>query len=285
VSELTIALIAVASAAAAATSSVLQHRSAGKTPHAARHRQISHLLTRPAWLAGLVAGGAGLVLHAVALSGGGLALVQPLLISGILFALPLSALLERRRPPIVEWLWAALLVAGVATFLLAAHPTSGWVTVDADVLAWTSVGCAGIVCITALVGLRWLRRRRALVLGIAAGIGYGMTAALLKQTIVVARPGVVPALTDWPLYVFLLFGAASIALTQLAYRSGPLSRSLPALTFLDPASSIVIGAAAFHELLADSPSAVALQVVGLVLTVAAGVQLARHNNGARPAVA
>ena len=76
-SELTIALIAIASAAAAATSSVLQHRSAGKTPHAARHRQISHLLTRPAWLAGLVAGGAGLVLHAVALSGGGLALSNP----------------------------------------------------------------------------------------------------------------------------------------------------------------------------------------------------------------
>jgi hypothetical protein len=102
------------------------------------------------------------------------------------------------------------------------------------------LGCAAIVAITALVGLLWLPRRRALVLGVAAGIGYGMTAALLKQTIVVARHGVVPALADWPLYVFLLFGAASIALTQLAYRSGPLSGFLLALTFVDPASSIVI---------------------------------------------
>jgi drug/metabolite transporter (DMT)-like permease len=285
VNEVTVALIAVASAAAAATSSVLQHRSAGKAPHAASHRLLAYLLTRPAWLAGLAAGGAGLVLHAVALSGGGLSLVQPLLISGILFALPLSALLEGRRPAVVEWLWAALLVAGVATFLFAAHPSRGWVSVDADVLAWAALGCAGIMGITALVGLRWLHRRRALALGTAAGIGYGMTAALLKQTIVVARHGVVPALADWPLYVLLLFGAASIALTQLAYRSGPLSRSLPALTFLDPASSIVIGAAAFHELLADSPSSVALQVVGLALTVAATVQLARHNTSANPAVA
>src|SRR5438093_115933 len=82
-----------------------------------------------------------------------------------------------RRPAVVEWLWAALLVVGLATFLLAAHPSRGWVSVDADVLAWTAFGCAGIVGITALVGLRWLHRRRALVLGIAAGIGYGMTAA------------------------------------------------------------------------------------------------------------
>jgi uncharacterized membrane protein len=125
VSELTVALIAVASAAAAATSSVLQHRSAGRAPHAASHRLLGYLLTRPAWLAGLAAGGAGLVLHAVALSGGGLSLVQPLLISGILFALPLSALLEGRRPALVERLWAALLVAGLATFLLAAHPSRG----------------------------------------------------------------------------------------------------------------------------------------------------------------
>ena len=45
---------------------------------------------------------------------GQLALVQPLLISGVLFALPLSAVLEGRRPSGREWLWALIVVAGLA---------------------------------------------------------------------------------------------------------------------------------------------------------------------------
>ncbi len=91
---------ALGSALAAATSSVLQHRSARSAPVARRAtgRLLGHLVTRPVWLAGLVAGAAGLVLHALALSGGRLAVVQPLLVSGMLFALPVSVALEGRRP-------------------------------------------------------------------------------------------------------------------------------------------------------------------------------------------
>ena len=82
-------------------------------------------MTRPAWIAGLLTAGVGLVLHAVALAHGQLAVVQPLLVSGMLFALPVSALLERRRPSGVEWLWALILVAGLAAFLVAARPSAG----------------------------------------------------------------------------------------------------------------------------------------------------------------
>jgi drug/metabolite transporter (DMT)-like permease len=274
VSELPVILIALASAGAAATSSVLQHRSARSAPDVATHRFLGHLLTRPAWLAGLAAGAAGLVLHALALAGGGLAVVQPLLISGILFALPISVVLEGRRPSLTEWLWAALLVGGLATFLVAAHPSAGWVTMDADTLAWMTAVSALCVLAVVGIGIRWPGRGKALLYGIGAGLGYGLAAALLKQTLVVAGQGAMPVLTDWPLYAFIGVGAASTALTQLAYRSGPLSRSLPALTLLDPATSIVLGAAAFHELLADNQAAVAFQLGGLILTVIATARLA-----------
>src|SRR5579875_3380050 len=95
------------------------------------HRLLGHLLTRPAWVAGLVAAAIGLVLHVLALAHGQLAVVQPLLISGVLFALPVSALLEGRRPSGREWLLALVLVAGLATFLLAGRPTAGVVKLDA----------------------------------------------------------------------------------------------------------------------------------------------------------
>ncbi len=269
---------AVASAAAAATSSVLQHRSARRAPHHVGHRLLGHLLTRPVWLAGLAAAGVGLVLHTVALAGGDLALVQPLLISGVVFALPASALLENRRPSVTECLWALLLVTGLTMFLLAARPSRGWVNLDADVLAIVTLASCGVVGLTALAGWRWLSRHRALVFGLAAGLGYGVTAALLKQTVAVGSHGVVSLLTDWPLYGLVLLGGASLVLTQLAYRAGPLARSMPVLTFADPAVSIVVGACAFHELLANDPVAILSEIAGLVLTAVAATQLARRSH-------
>ncbi len=270
---------ALGSACAAATSSVLQHRSARTTggDRGDERRFLGRLLIRPMWLAGLLAGAVGLVLHALALSGGRLAVVQPLLVSGVLFALPVSVVLEGHRPSAVEGLWALLLVAGLAAFLVAGQPTAGSVSVDADVLAATTVvGCA-VVGAIALVGLRWPHGHGSALLGTAAGIGYGVVAALLKQTSVLAEQGVVALLADWPAYTLIVVGGATIALTQLAYRAGPLAGSMPALTVTDPASSVAIGALAFHERLAATPLAITVEVAGFVAMFAATAQLARRN--------
>jgi drug/metabolite transporter (DMT)-like permease len=268
--------IALLSALAAATSSVLQHRSARRAPQQRAHRLLGHLLTRPAWIAGLLAAGVGLVLHAVALAHGQLAVVQPLLVSGMLFALPVSALLERRQPSGVEWLWALILVAGLAAFLVAARPSAGRVALDADVLAWATFGGVIVVGLVTLAGLRWAHRHAALLLGTAAGIGYGVDAALLKQTTTIAQLGIIHLLTDWPLYAFLGVGIGSLALTQVAYHTGSLASSMPALTITDPAVSVTLGALAFQEHLASDPLSLASQAVGIVLMIGAATQLARR---------
>jgi drug/metabolite transporter (DMT)-like permease len=279
--ETGIVVIALASALAAATSGVLQHHCARRAPHDQTHRLLGHLLTRPAWITGLVAAGIGLVLHALALAAGQLAVVQPLLISGILFALPLSALLERRRPSGREWMWAVILVGGLAVFLLAAHPRPGRVSLDADVLAWATVSGLVVVAVLALLGMRWQHGHAPALLGTAAGIGYGVVAALLKETTTVARSGLVNVLTDWPLYAMIAMGAASLALTQMAYRAGPLARSMPALTIADPAASVALGALAFQERLASGPLPVSTEMAGFVLMTFAAIQLARQDKTPR----
>jgi drug/metabolite transporter (DMT)-like permease len=287
VNEAALIVTALGSALAAAASSVLQHRSARRCPHDETHRLLGHLVTQPTWIAGLLAAGVGLVLHVVALANGPLAVVQPLLISGVLFALPLSAILERKRPSGREWLLALVVVAGLAAFLGAARPAAGRVALDADVLAWTFVCGTVLVAALALIGLRWPHGHAPALLGLAAGIGYGIVAALLKETAAIAQLGPVTLFTDWPLYALLGIGGVSLALTQMAYRAGPLAHSMPALTVTDPASSVVLGAVAFQESLASSPSAIVVQLLAFATIAAAATQLARRtkaDQGGRAAV-
>jgi drug/metabolite transporter (DMT)-like permease len=276
-SEIAVVAIALASAVAAATSSVLQHHSARQAPDGRTRHFLGHLITRPMWIMGLVAALVGLALHVVALAHGQLAVVQPLLISGVLFALPISALLEGRRPSGREWLLALMLVVGLATFLLAARPTAGVVKLDADVLAWSTLIVVAVVGAVTLVAQRWPHGHRPALLGTAAGIGYGLVAALIKQaTAIYQSGGLVHLLSDWPLYALIGAGAAALGLNQMAYRAGPLAKSLPALTVTDPAASVVLGVLAFKEELASNALGVALQTVGFVVMALAAAQLARR---------
>lgn len=274
--ELVVVSSALGSACAAAGSTVLQHRTARHAPqkHAAGVRLLVHLVAHPAWLTGLVLAAVGLGLHAVALTGGRLAVVQPLLVCGLLFALPLSMLVEHRRPSHTEIAWAGALVAALAVFLLVAHPSAGIVSIDADVLAWTTAAGGGAIVIASMLAWRF-HRYRAVLLATASGVGYGIAAALLKQTAAIAAGGFVAVVVDWPVYALIIVGAVAIALTQLAYRAGPLKESLPPLTIADPATSIMIGALAFHEQLAHSAPAIAIEVAAFIVMGAASARLAR----------
>ena len=270
---------ALASALAAASSSVLQHRSArhGSGRGASGLRLVVRLLASPLWLGGLLAAAAGLALHALALAGGRLTVVQPLLVSGVLFALPVSAVLEHRRPSRVEWAWALAVVAGLAGFLATARPSEGRLSVDADTLLAMTLVAGGVMLVSVvLVQEGLLGRHAAPLLAGAAGIGYGVTAALLKQTQYLVHHQGTAALGDWPLYALVVVGGLAIWMTQLAYQQGPLASSMPALTIGDPLASVVIGATAFHEHLAHTPGALAGEIVSFVVMAVAATQLARR---------
>src|SRR5438270_13488624 len=91
---------ALLSAACYALASALQHRAAyHETQHPALDpRLLWRLIHRPLWLTGQIADVAGMVFQTLALASGALALVQPLLVSGLILSVPLAAALDRRRP-------------------------------------------------------------------------------------------------------------------------------------------------------------------------------------------
>ncbi|MGZ4509481.1 MAG: DMT family transporter, partial [Blastococcus sp.] len=276
--------LALLSALSFATSTVVQHR-AVTSAHAAPGRRralrlVLGLLTDRAWLAGQLAAVAGVALHALALRSGPVVLVQPVLSAGLVFSLALGALVDRhhpdrRKPVRAEWLAAGVVVVGLTVFLLTARPAVGSASGRPLVLA----GAAAGELLLAAAAFAWSRRpnapHRALVLGVAAGAGFGVTGLLLKD--VVAHP--FSSWEDsWSLLALVIVGALAFPAAQLAYRAGHLIESLPTMTVLEPVVAVALASLAFGETLAGG-WARAGQLGGMVLLTAGVVSLARHQVG------
>jgi drug/metabolite transporter (DMT)-like permease len=276
---------ALGSAVGYAFATVLQHRAARLAPPAqnATTNLLAYLATRPMWLAGLLFAAAALILHGLALKLGQLTVIQPLLLSGLLFALPASVLLDRRRPSVAEWCWALVLVGAIAGFLLAANPTADQIPTDTERLASLVGGGVALAALVAGLGRMW-RHYSATLYGLAAGICYGLTAALIKQVAAgVANPLHLAA--SWFPYALLGIGVAALILSQVAYRAGPLAASLPPLTMAEPVVAVIIGVTAFAEHLSSSLPALVVEAASAVVVTAATVQLARRSgegHGASP---
>ncbi|MDQ1674101.1 MAG: hypothetical protein QOC98_2663 [Frankiaceae bacterium] len=264
---------ALGSALCFATSSVLQQHGASRAPRGSGlHLDLlSHLVRRPIWLLGMLAAVGTLVLQTLALSQGELVLVQPLLVTGLLFALPLSLLVERRSADLREWAWAAVLVAGLAAFIVGTRPAPGPVLPD-DGRLW-QFGVAAIVLAAGVALLASVssshsstRRHRPVLLGAAAGLLFGVAAGLIKYCCaLVATEGLGWMATSWPPYALVAVGGAGIVLNQAAYQSGPLSGALPALAICEPLTAIVFGIAAFGERIEVNTGCVLAAVAGFLV--------------------
>ncbi|MGE0027860.1 MAG: DMT family transporter, partial [Thermoleophilia bacterium] len=92
-------IVALGAAVLFALASVLQQRAASEVSDADAHGTglIRKLVRRPLWLAGTATDTLGYVAQAAALGLGSLVLVQPLLATYLLFALPLGAWMAKRR--------------------------------------------------------------------------------------------------------------------------------------------------------------------------------------------
>lgn len=271
-------ILALASAGCASVASVLQHRSARGAPggRGLRIGLIVALMGRPQWLIGVAASGAAFLLHAAALQSGKLLVVQPLLMSSLLFALPASALLERRRPSIAEWGWALLLIVGLVAFLGFARPTAGTTLPALSVFVPALAIAAACSAASVFLGGIPLRRYRPALFGLATGIAYGIVAALIKYVVGIGVSDPLRLLTGWPLYVLVAVGACAVVLNQTAYQAGALASALPALTLADPVTAALIGVVAFGEQFATTPVALIGQVVGALIAATAALRLARR---------
>ena len=235
------------------------------------------LIRTPLWWAGTGAAIAGFAFQAVALAYGSLLLVQPILVSALLFALPLSARLANRRVTRGEWLWALLLTAALAVFVVLAKTSAGDYEASVPLTAIVAVVCIVAVSACVFVAVRNPGWRRAVLLAVAVGVLFGVVAMLTKLVVhMLTHDGVRAVLTTPAPYLLLVIGIIAVLLQQSAFHAGSLQTSVPTMLVLEPLIAVVLGAVVLGEhMTVNGFKAVAI-TVALVAMAAATVALGRE---------
>lgn len=275
---LTIGLSLVA-AALFAVAAVLQQQGAAAVDDADAHGtgMLRSLMNRRIWLAGMAADIAGFCVQAWALAVGSLLLVQPLLVTTLLIALPLGAWFDRRALTPREWGWSAVLVAALVVFVVFGQPTEG--ITQPSFASWLPVLVVGVLvvlaCMAAAVRAEPHSPRRSLLIAIAAGVLLGLSAPLTKGAVHGFAAGVVGGLIAWELWGMALTASLGTFWQQSSYQAGDVQTSLPAVTVLKPVVAMVIALTIYEERLIVSGVLDLILVGALVVMVIATVQLSR----------
>jgi hypothetical protein len=264
---------------------------------------IHHLVRNRVWRWGWAVNLVGFAAQAAALAEGSPAVVQPVMVTQLLFTLLLSGPLFGRLSGLVDgavaepdagsdagtaagrrgvrahrmsrWEWAGggAVCAGLVVLLSVrgAAPAGGAVNRPRLLL------CSALICAAAamLVVASGHRREvlRASLLACAAGMFTSLSAALTKATIhALADTGVAGTARDWVGYLLAATVAIGLLLGQDAFAAGPLPASMTALTITNPIVGYLLGIFAFHT----SPPASAGSLAGVAaagLLIVSGVAL------------
>lgn len=273
-----VVMLALLAAVFLAIGIVVRQRATMDVPeeHGISSMMVMTLLRRRLWWAGTAAAVAGYVFQALALAKGSLLLVQPILVSALLFALPLSARLANRRVTRGEWMWALVLTASLAVFVLLAKTRPGDYEASAPLSALVAVVCTGAVMACVIVAVRNGGWKRAVLLAVAVGVLFGVVAVLTKIVMhLLTHEGVSTVLTAPGLYLLVVLGVVAVFLQQSAFHAGSLQTSVPTMLVLEPVIAVVLGAVVLGEdLTVDGGKAIAI-TVAVAAMAAATIALGR----------
>jgi drug/metabolite transporter (DMT)-like permease len=232
------------------------------------------LARQPLWLASICGTLLGFALQVLALKYGPLALVEPLLACGLIFAVLINSYLRRLFDPMLM-AGVAGTAAGIAGFLIIANPTAGRSNVGFLVMLPLAVGL--IAALTACLALAGRSENvRPLALALACGLCYGVSAFLVKLVISDVGAGFTALFTDWPIYALAIVGPLGFLLNENAFQSGKLiAPVLAIITVCDPVISVALGRIWLGEQLSSTPAGIAGEILMLTL-MSAGIVVIAH---------
>ncbi|MFY2791699.1 DMT family transporter [Rhodococcus sp. MALMAid1271] len=267
--------LALVSAFLFACASVAQQSAAASVPEGTS--LVSALIRNPRWWVGVIGDGGGYAVQIAALWVGSVLVVQPLLVTALLFALPMSAKLTGRALPGSTWALAFLLAAALAVFIVVGDPSEG--NTDAPLSDWIVPLIIAAVVIGGAVAGGLLARApgaRALLLGAAGGLLFGLAAALTKFVTDLVETELFGALTAWQTYALVGCGVLGFYLQQRAFQVGPLSASMPAITISEPLGAAFIGVTVLDERIRTDGGALATIAVAVAVMIVTTVRLSRE---------
>ena len=238
---------------------------------AGRPQGFVGLLTNWVWLLGLIAQTLGVLLQAAALDRGRVAVIQPLLVTTIIWAMPLGYFLTNQTIKRRHILGAAIVVVGLAVFASVGDPAGG--VDDAPTSDWLSAflvigaACAALLLFSRRGGLS----TKAAVFGTTAGILYGVSATLMKPVVEnLDSNGFAAVLESWELWVMAVTGIVGFYLQQLSLATGRLVTSVATVSVANPVVSVLLGVLVLQERLDQPPAWHAVVAVGALAVALLG---------------
>jgi drug/metabolite transporter (DMT)-like permease len=248
---------------------VLQQRAASRRSASERMslRLVHSLVTDRTWLAGIASAGLSYGFQAVALAFGPLVLVQPLVVSELLFAVPVSVRIRGLRLRPRDWGAVAAVVAGLAVGIVAADPQQGHPV--QPITSWAPA-LAAIVAVTLLCLL--VARvvdgpQMASAYALAGACTMGLQSALYAATIALLKQEQLALFGHWEPYALIVASLVGAFLIQNAFQSGPLAASTPVIDATLPLVAIGLGVGLFGEAIRTSLLGLGGAAVGLLLVI------------------
>ncbi|MGA5507533.1 hypothetical protein [Streptomyces umbrinus] len=257
--------LSLVSAFCYAAAAVVQERTAAGTA------DLRGTLARGSWWGAVGLNASGALLHVVALWYGPLTLVQPLGALTLVVAVPLGALVARRRTSGTQWRGVALTLVGLTALLAAtasgSAPADTLGTGEVLAVALVALGVIAVLVRFATGGSGLGGLAFAAASGIASGVGSTLAQKLAVGPTLSWSVAVVAVLT-------VAFASGGLLLSQKAYRSG-LGGPLALLTLVNPVTASVIGIGLLGEGFQYGTSGTLIALAGAVAAARGVVLLSR----------
>ncbi len=273
-------IVMLLSAACYGLSFVLQHKGTQQAL-AKGSGGYANLIKTPAWAIGIVLFGGAFLLHLVALKFGSVAVVQPLIVTELIFIPPFSALITKAKISGKDWLAIIAVTVGLAGFLFIAQPTEGLST--APTSAWITIIVIYAVAIGVLfgVGSRVGLVGRAAMFGLGAGLANAFLAIAAKGAF--GDTGGSP-LTNPLVWITVVMCFVTVGTTAMAFSKGPITISSPAMIAINPIVSTLTAMWLFHVSIRHTPIAIIGIIICMVIINIGIIVLSRSESGHGAAV-
>jgi drug/metabolite transporter (DMT)-like permease len=248
-----------------------------------RGRLLRAVIRNKWWLTGIGLEVLGFFAQAFALHNGSLALVQPLLITDVVFLLLFLHFGFKNPVGRQGFIGVALLVAGLSCLLAVARPRGGNHPVSFD--GWVLAVCViALIILLAATAMRRIRQIpvRAAIGGFAAGLHFAFTAAFTKLVVTELHYGVWHTLFSWQLLGLAVVGISSAITMQSMYGAGPLAITQPALEITEALAGIQMGLLLFGDHVNTSIGALAVEAFSGLLAAIGIVLLTRTTSLQKP---
>lgn len=273
---------ALAGAASFGLGNAAQHLVARQVPvvRTVDPRVLLRVVHRPLWILGALAIIVGVSLQFVALAFGPLILVQPLLVTGLLFAVIFSAAMVHRRVDRVTVFGCVLCVVGLSASLVLARPYDpGPGFTQGSVQLPLVVVLGAVVAASLTVASRARGTLRALALALPTGVLFGVTAGLMKIVGGQIRAGGPTEPLEHPtLYLVCVIGPLGFLLSQNTFQQGVgFASALATIRTVDPVVGVAIGVSWLGEEVVTAPAVLAGEAIAAAVVVV-GITLLAHRS-------